>query len=130
MTQPTYDLVEFRVQDDDGVPGSGTWLALLNAKPTIGTGTGNAFIVCIQTHNSNNKSGVEGFGWEYKLNVGGTWTPLTTTSSVLRAVASANLVDEADASNILTLRSGVFVTINYGENEDGVQSTTFTYTAS
>jgi hypothetical protein len=61
--------------------------------------------------------------WEYELNSSATWVPVTTTSSVLKAVDSSSLTDADDTTSRLTGGSGTFLTTNSWVTEDGTLAT-------
>ena len=119
MTQPTYDLLNFRYYDDDGT-GEDDQTALgtgNNQTLDRGTGTSNRFCVRIELLNDNNKAGSENFTWEYSYD-GGAWTPISTSSSVIRNYNSSTLTDGDDTTQRLT-SSTPFDTANTGVDETG-----------
>jgi hypothetical protein len=124
MTQPTYDVIEYRFIDDDGGESAGTFAAAANTQLTQETGTANRKRIRIQIQNTNNKSGTESFDWEYNKEGGG-WTPIdATTSSNIRAIGSANstwtLTDGDDCTtNRLTSQGGSYDSTNSGWCDDG-----------
>ena len=63
--------------------------------------------------------GATAFRWAYSLN-GGAWTPITTSSSVIRAVAAAAFANDDDVPQILG--AGTYLTDNNAATEDGTTS--------
>jgi hypothetical protein len=124
MTQPTYDVIEYRFIDDDGGESAGTFAAAANTQLTQVTGTDNRKRIRIQIQNTNNKSGTEAFDWEYNKEGGG-WTPIDdTASSNIRAIGSANstwtLTDGDDCTtNRLTSQGGSYDSTNSGWSDTG-----------
>ncbi len=66
-------------------------------------------------------TGTTSYRWAYNHNSGGD-TPITTTSSNVRAFATAAFVNDADAVEVLT-GSGTFLSDNNGLSEDGTITT-------
>jgi len=123
MTATTYELMEFQLQENTSE--TGTLLGSLNSDEAIGTGTANAFAMRLQIWNDNNRTSSRTWDWEYKLN-SGSWTPLTSISSVAVAYAVGGLTDGGDTTNRLTSRGGDFLTDNNSVCEDGV-GTSYTH---
>lgn len=73
--------------------------------------------LCIQETNGGAENNV-GFQWQYSLN-GGTWTNVSTTSSVIRTVNSTWITDAADITTSQLSGSGTFITDNDGYTETG-----------
>lgn len=120
MTSPTFDLTNFRFYDDDGTGeddqsalGSGNNQTLDRA-----TTSANRFCVRVEIYNDNAKAGNEVWEWEYSYD-GGAWTPISLSSSVIRAYDSALLVDNENCTQRLT-SSIPFLVANVGVTEDGV----------
>lgn len=127
MTQPTYQLDEFRFQNDSGSDASPSWAELSNTDTTLTVGSANVLLLRFQMHNTNSKGGVENWDWEYSLE-GGTWTPISSATVVIRATTSAIFTDNDDCSNQLTSRAGTYVTNNNGYSTDGVGNS-YTHTS-
>lgn len=128
MTQPTYQLDEFRFQNDAGSDASPSWKENSNTDTSLTIG-GATILLRFQMHNTNSKSGVETWNWEYSLNGGG-WTAISTSSVVARAVTPGTYTaaDTDNCSNQLTSRAGSYVTANSGHCYDGV-GTSYTHDA-
>ena len=122
MTQPTYDLLNYRFRDDDGDEAGATFLGTgNNTDISRGTGTANKFRLRIELQNDNGKAGVETFIWEYNYDSGG-WNDIDdSASSYVRAVTSddAGFVDNDDCTQQLTSNSTFYGTGNGGQCEDG-----------
>ena len=118
MTQPTYDLLNYRFYEDDGTgEDDQTALGTGNNETLVrGTGTANRFCVRVELHNDNAKSGVESWSWEYNYDGGG-WTTLDG-ASVIGLYDSSLLTDGEDCTQRLT-SSTPFLTANAGVDETG-----------
>lgn len=138
MTDPTYDVVEYRFQnDDDGDENTATFAADLNTSISMQTGTANRLRIRVQTLNDNNKVSNVTWQWEYNKNSTG-WNDITTGSSNIQAIASTNVgVVEGDPlSNQLTTRGtfdgdgnitvdGLGTTYNHAANAYAEQALVF-----
>ena len=122
MTQPTYDLLNYRFRDDDGDEAGATFLgAGNNTNITRGTGTANKLRLRVELQNDNAKAGAETFLWEANYDSGG-WNDIDdSASSYLRAVTSddAGFVDGDDCTQQLTSNSTFYGTGNSGQDENG-----------
>ena len=119
MTQPTYDLLNFRFYEDDGI-SEATQTALgtgNNQSMNRETGTDNRFCVRVELYNDNNKAGVETWTWEYSYD-SGAWTAIGAASSVIRVYDSSILTDGEDCTQRLS-SSTPFLTVNEGVDETG-----------
>ena len=92
MTSPTYQLDEYRFQNDSGSDSSPNWNAAANTDITLTVGSANQLLLRFQHHNTNNKAGNEVWNWEYSLK-GGAWTAITGATNVIRAITSAIFTD-------------------------------------
>jgi hypothetical protein len=89
---PTIDMDAFRWRNDNGSETTATWKAATNANPTFVTGdydTNMRLRVLLQAAVDDT---IDGYRWAYSIN-DGTWTPITTSSSYVRAVTSGNVTD-------------------------------------
>ena len=119
MTQPSYDLLNFRFYEDDGIDEA-TQTALgtgNNQSMNRETGTDNRFCVRVELYNDNNKAGVETWTWEYSYD-SGAWTAIGAASSVIRVYDSSILTDGEDCTQRLS-SSTPFLTVNEGVDETG-----------
>jgi hypothetical protein len=107
MTDPTYELVEFRFENDDGDENTRTFAAALNTTLDLQTGTSNKKSIRVQILNDNAKVSNVIWAWEYNNTTQVTgWVDITTTSSHIQAVASddAGVVEGDTLTNNLTTR--------------------------
>lgn len=119
MTQPSYDLLNYRFFDDDGT-GESDQSALGTGNNQLldrQTGTTNRFCVRIELYNDNGKSGVETWNWEYSYD-SGAWTTISTTSNVIRCYDSSLLTDGGSCTQRLS-SSTPFLAANEGVDETG-----------
>ena len=105
----------FRFRNDDGSETTATWLAALNTNASLAVDTTYRLRMLIQNATVGAISDVD-LEWQYNLASAG-WNNITTSSSVIRAVASANFVDGDDCTQ--QLGSGTFLSNNDGMTEDG-----------
>ena len=120
MTQPTYDLLNFRFYDDDNTGEDDQTALGTGNNQTLDrqTGTANRFCARIELYNDNSKSGNEIWQWQYSYD-SGAWTDITTSSSIIRAYNSAILIDEEDCTQRLTSNTPYLVD-NNGVTLDGL----------
>jgi len=114
----TFDQDSFRGRNDDGSETAATWIAAANTNWTQDADTTFRLRFLVQETAGgalNNK----GCQWQYRLNAG-TWTNITTTSTVCKAVDSPNLVDATDTTQ--QLGAGTFIATNAGITEDGLNA--------
>ena len=124
MTNPTYELVEFRFENDDGDENNATFAADLNAPLDLATGTSNKKRIRVQVLNDNAKVSNVVWAWEYNNTTQVTgWVDITTSSSHIRAVVSddAGVVEGDSLNNNLTDRTGSF-DLDGNITEDGIGS--------
>jgi hypothetical protein len=122
MTTPTYDLVEFRFENDDGDENTRTFAAALNATLDLQTGTSNKKSIRVQIHNDNNKVGSVTWVWERENVTQSTgWADITTGSTHIQAVASDDAgVNEGDTlNNNMTSRASFDLDGNITEDGGG-----------
>lgn len=113
MANPSYTQTTFRGYDDDGVPGSATAKGIVGADWTQIVDVNFRIRYALQETNAK-ASPNAAFGLEYNLNSGG-WNPVSITSSVVKAVATAHYVD-GDADNVQRVGSGTFTAGELDEN--------------
>ena len=132
MAQPTYDLIEFQFEDDDGNEAGSTLLGSINDPLDMLTGTDNVKRIRLQMFNDNSKVGTETFNWEYNNTTQVTdWQPINAVDSQhIRAYDTTNLADGDDCTNRLTDRETavLWVSNNNGVCEDGA-GTSYSHTA-
>jgi len=105
-----YDQDSYRWRDDDGTDETdATWLEVVNTTHEFDLGAGNVqarLRILVQED-----GGVDGFNYwgliQYSLN-GGTYTDVTTTSSVVKAFNSTKLTDDGETTQ--QLGSGTYAT--------------------
>ena len=123
MTLPYYTQTHWRFREDGG-----TYLGTGNDDDSITLDLDTTYRIRFEVVESNNKAANnQNFRLQYQLNTGG-WNDVTTTSSVVQAVASDNITDAADTTQELTSTGG-FITDNDGFAEDGYAGTTSTFSA-
>jgi len=123
----------FRFRNDDGSQTGATWMSAGNGTDqTIGTGTSNRkrlrFVIEETAGGTINTASVFYFSYN-----GGTYTPLTTSSSYVRSISSANTswtITDNDTTTAQLGYSGTFTAGRY--DDDGALETsiglTSTYT--
>src|SRR5512139_2523990 len=110
MTTPTYDQDSFRGRNDNGSQTTATWKAAANANWT--QNVDENFRIRFLVQNTNNRLG-SAQTWRLQYNKGGAgWNDVTASSSVVKAVDSANLTDGADTTQ--QVGAGSFVADNNG----------------
>lgn len=115
-TAAIYDQESFRFRDDDGSESGATWYAALNTDVNDLTNDTN-YRIRINVKEQNTANGMnENVQFQYSKNLG-TWTDITTTSSNIIAIASANFNDLDDTTQQLT--TGGFDTTNNAMSETG-----------
>jgi hypothetical protein len=112
------DQDSFAFYNDDGSESAATIIGTVNTNPTLEVDTTYHARLLLQEDGGG--SNTVAFTWQYSLN-SGTWTNVTTTSSVVKAVNSANLTDGADCTQ--RIGSGTFISNNNGVTEDGSAGT-------
>jgi hypothetical protein len=133
MTQPTYDVTEYRFVEDDGTESGSSFIAALDTDIGRAPTPANRFRIRFQVQNTNSKGGIEAFDLEYNKGGAG-WNPVDDTASAnIRAIASAVTptppADGSDTTNRLTNQGGSFDTTNSGWSNTGV-GTSDTFDAS
>ena len=121
MTTPVFAYAGFRIVDDDGTEANATSLALNPAAYNQQIDSTFRVRMLVQ-ETAGGSVNNESFTWQYRHVEGtNTWTDITTTSSVCRAVNS-QLVDDADTTSASSNRigSGTYITDNSAQCEDGV----------
>jgi len=115
-TAAVYDQESFRFRDDDGSESAATWHGLLNADAAdLANDTNYRIRINVKEQNvavGSNENIT--FHYSYK---GGAWTAITTISSYIKAIASANFNDLDESTQQLT--SGGFDTTNNAMSETG-----------
>jgi hypothetical protein len=119
------DQVAYRFRDGDtaGLNANSDWSALQNTAISMqdGTDTDVTRRVRIELEETKSVAVTSGTQWRYQLNTGG-WNDITTTSSVVKAVASAQYAeDDATSTSLLTGSARTHVN-GYG-TEDGASPT-------
>lgn len=113
---PAFDQDSYRFRNDDGSETGATWLAALNTNVTVEPGsTIRRLRMLVQNTASGAGTDVD-LEWQYNKNSAG-WNNITTSSSVVQAVASANFANGDDCTQ--QLGSGTFHSNNDGMTEDG-----------
>lgn len=111
---PSYDQNAYRWRNDDGSETTATWFANENTSAALSVDTN--YRIRLELENVGTANASPTFELRYSHN-GGAYTLITTSSSVVRAVDSANLTDLAATTNQLTT-SGL--TFSAGQiTEDG-----------
>jgi len=107
MTTSYTSQVGFRGRSGDTVTlnDNTTWAANQNTNWSQDVDT--TFRIRLEVEEQNNKSQVIAGTIEYRLN-GGSWVQVTTTSSVLKAVASSQFNDGDATTNVLTASAKTF----------------------
>ena len=104
-----------RGRNDDGNELLATWKANADTAYTQLTGTNFRHRILLQltTSQGNNNTAEQ---WQYSLG-GGTWTNITSSSSVVKGTASAHYTSPDDTTQ--QVGAGTFVTTNSGLIESG-----------
>ena len=109
---------DFRFRNDDGSETAATWKAAQGTSVTLETGTANRFRIRIILEETNGKNSNTTFDLYYSLN-GGAYTDISTSSSVIRAISSANdgwTITDNDATTKQLTFTGTFVAGRYDDN--------------
>ena len=123
-----YDQDSFRGRNDDGSETTATWIAAANTNWTQDIDLGASFRVRFVIQETKGVApGAQTLILMYSYN-GGTYTQVTTTSSVIRSVLSANFVDGADCTQ--QVGEGTFEPDNNGMDENQSVSVASTWGAS
>lgn len=113
---PAYDQDAFRGRNDDGSETTATWIAAANTNWTQDIDVNANFRVrFVIQETKGNAPGAQTLILMYSYK-GGAYTQVTTTSSVIRSVLSANFVDGADCTQQVGV--GTFEADNNGMDED------------
>ena len=114
------DISGFRFRNDDGTEATATYDSTLNqADYSLEVDTLKRLRLVVSETNTGSSNNV-GFTWQYRHAEGtNAWTAITTTSSVIKAVAS-QLVDDADTTTTARIGSGTFIVDNNAQCEDGI----------
>jgi len=120
LTHPAYerwDQQHFRFRNDDGSESSATWRGATDQDAYLASDTVYRLRFLVKERYNEARYDSEGNNvqLQYRLNAG-TWTNVTTSSSVVKAVAS-QLVDNGDTTQ--QLGSGSYVVNNNAQIEDG-----------
>jgi hypothetical protein len=118
---PHWEQKDFRFRNDDGTETTATWDAAANTDISLSTASDDSRRIRFNFENDGNTtstvaSGLAHFEFEYSKN-SGAWTALTTSSSNIKIITSANYADGADTTQ--QLGSGTFETNNNGMDETG-----------
>jgi len=108
-----YDQDSYRARNDNGGETTATWTVAVNTNWTqmVNKTFRLRFLVQETAGSADNNKTLQ---LEYNLNSGG-WNDVTGSSSVVKATATANVVDAADTTQ--QLGSGTFVSTNAGFDE-------------
>ena len=121
----TYDQDAFRGREDDGSETTANWIALLNTNFSRDIDSDPElrvrFVVQVGGGTPNPPNNVD-FILMYSHNAG-SYTQVTTGSSVIRSVLSSNFADGEDCTQ--QLGSGTFAADCNGMDEDGAIQTSF-----
>lgn len=112
---PAEDQDSYRFRNDDGSETTATWVAALNTDATLQAGYIYRARILVQNAGSGGDTDLA-LTWQYNRNAAG-WNNVTTSSAVIKAVASANFVDGDDCTQ--QLGAGTFFSNNDGMTEDG-----------
>jgi len=116
MASGALDQDSFRSRNNDGNETTATWRKLVNVDDTLLTDVTYRLRLLVQEYAGASFNNVD-LEFQYNLNGAG-WNDITTTSSVVKAVASGTFTDEEDCTQ--QIGSGNFETSNEGMTEDGI----------
>jgi hypothetical protein len=117
MNTPAYAQTDFRGRNDDGSETTATWKDVANANWSQDVDTTFRCRIAVdETTGNGDSENNQSLQWQYQLNSGG-WNNIGTATSVVKAVDSANLTDNADTTQ--QLLAGTFITDNNAVCEDG-----------
>lgn len=120
-TTPVFAIAKYLFRNDDGDESSSgaTSIGSADTAQNIDIDTTKRIRLLVRETAGGAVNNVS-FTWEYNHVEGtNTWTSITTTSSVVKAVTS-QLVDDADTTDYLNAGTYTFITDNNGQCEDGV----------
>lgn len=102
MTATYCVFTSYRGRDDDTVTlnDNTTWAALINTGWNQAVNT--VFRIRMETEEQNNKLFQNNGTIEYRWNNSATWNQVTTSSSIVKAVASSQFADTAATTDVLT----------------------------
>jgi hypothetical protein len=101
---------------NDGTEAAATLIGSVNANPTLGVGITYGARFLVQNVGTASLTNID-LEFQYNKNGAG-WNNITTTSSVIQAVNSANLTNGADCTQ--RIGAGTFFVNNDGVTEDGI----------
>lgn len=107
---------------DDGTESGSVIIGSVNTDPTLDVDTSVPYLFRAGVHETaGNKYTNLNCQFEYN-HEGGGWNTVTTTSSVVQVLTSANLIDQDDTTQRIT--SFDYINVNYGvDNSDGIAGT-------
>jgi hypothetical protein len=112
---PAFDQDSFRLRNDDGDEATATWKVAANQNTSLNVDENFRCRFVVQETAGGSVTN-EGFKFQYRLNAG-SWTDITTTSSVVKSVLSPNFTDGVDC--VQRIGAGTFITDNDGMDENG-----------
>ena len=116
----TPTITSFEGYADDNVEGSATSKNGVDGNWTQAVDENFRTRLLVLETNAGSSNNVD-FQFQYYHTQGtATWTNITTTSSVVKAVTSTHITDDADTTQ--QIGSGTFITPNSGFTEDGLVS--------
>jgi hypothetical protein len=115
-----YDQDSFRYRNNDGSESGATWKYTVNNNGDLDVNTSYRMRLLVQEFNGGAGNDVD-LEFGYNLNSAG-WNVISTTSSVVKAVASSHFTNGDDCTQ--QLGSGTFITDNDGMTEDGISGGT------
>lgn len=118
MGTPTREWTDWAFYDDGTESGS-VIIGAKNTNPTLEVDTIYFFRAGAEETAGNRWNNAE-INFEYNLNGGG-WNPVTTASSVVRAVSSINVTDGDDTTQRMT--AFTFITNNTAVDDSGTMNT-------
>jgi hypothetical protein len=119
----SWNIEGFRYREDDGTETTATWVYAQSTDGTLEVDTNYRMRLDVDAEHTGGGSFAITPTWQYRLNAG-TWTAITGSSSVVKAVTSGNVSDGTATTAQLTVVTDTFVASEI--TTDGISPATAT----